>query len=36
MEQTTTWLCPVCEKALNFDDLVIDGFVFYVAEPSVH
>lgn len=26
MEQTTTWLCPVCEKALNPEELIIDGF----------
>ncbi|KAF9229229.1 hypothetical protein BS17DRAFT_771202 [Gyrodon lividus] len=26
MEQTTTWLCPVCEKVLNPDDLIIDGY----------
>lgn len=27
MEQTTTWLCPTCEKALNVEDLIIDGYV---------
>ncbi|KZO98380.1 hypothetical protein CALVIDRAFT_535464 [Calocera viscosa TUFC12733] len=26
MEQTTTWLCPVCEKTLIVDDLIVDGF----------
>ncbi|KAJ3479600.1 hypothetical protein NLI96_g8936 [Meripilus lineatus] len=26
MEQTTTWLCPTCEKALNVEDLIIDGY----------
>ncbi|KIY64214.1 hypothetical protein CYLTODRAFT_425418 [Cylindrobasidium torrendii FP15055 ss-10] len=26
MEQTTTWLCPVCEKALDTKELVIDGY----------
>lgn len=26
MEQTTTWLCPVCEKVVNPDDLIIDGY----------
>ncbi|KZT37429.1 hypothetical protein SISSUDRAFT_1048528 [Sistotremastrum suecicum HHB10207 ss-3] len=26
MEQTTTWLCPVCEKVLNPDDLMVDGY----------
>ncbi|THV07739.1 hypothetical protein K435DRAFT_267523 [Dendrothele bispora CBS 962.96] len=25
-EQTTTWLCPVCEQVLDTNDLVIDGF----------
>ncbi|KAF8832291.1 hypothetical protein HHX47_DHR1001547 [Lentinula edodes] len=26
-EQTTTWLCPVCERTLEVNDLIIDGFV---------
>ncbi|GJE87674.1 E3 SUMO-protein ligase [Phanerochaete sordida] len=26
MEQTTTWLCPVCEKVLNTEDLIVDGY----------
>ncbi|KAJ4486065.1 PINIT domain-containing protein [Lentinula aciculospora] len=26
-EQTTTWLCPVCERTLEVNDLVIDGYV---------
>ncbi|KAL0951264.1 hypothetical protein HGRIS_007978 [Hohenbuehelia grisea] len=26
MEQTTTWLCPICEKVLNTEDLIIDGY----------
>lgn len=26
MEQTTTFLCPVCEKMLNPEDLIIDGY----------
>lgn len=25
MEQTTTWLCPVCEKVLNTEELIVDG-----------
>ena len=25
MEQTTTYLCPVCDKVLNIDDLIMDG-----------
>jgi E3 SUMO-protein ligase PIAS1 len=26
MEQTTTWLCPVCEKMLDCKDLIVDGY----------
>ncbi|EIN13799.1 hypothetical protein PUNSTDRAFT_95125 [Punctularia strigosozonata HHB-11173 SS5] len=26
MEQTTTWLCPVCERVLDPKDLIIDGY----------
>ena len=26
-EQTTTWLCPVCERQLEDKDLIIDGYV---------
>ncbi|KAL1951848.1 hypothetical protein VTO73DRAFT_997 [Trametes versicolor] len=26
MEQTTTWMCPVCEKVLKTEDLIIDGY----------
>ncbi|TFK57063.1 hypothetical protein OE88DRAFT_1744009 [Heliocybe sulcata] len=26
MEQTTTWLCPVCERVLNVDELIVDGY----------
>lgn len=25
MEQTTTWLCPVCERMLDHRDLIMDG-----------
>lgn len=25
MEQTTTWLCPICEKMLNPEELIVDG-----------
>lgn len=28
MEQTTTWLCPVCDKVLNVEELIIDGYAF--------
>ncbi|EPQ60617.1 hypothetical protein GLOTRDRAFT_68408 [Gloeophyllum trabeum ATCC 11539] len=26
MEQTTTWLCPVCERVLNVEELIVDGY----------
>ncbi|KAH7345218.1 PINIT domain-containing protein [Rhizoctonia solani] len=26
MEQTTTWACPVCDKALNTEELIIDMY----------
>ncbi|KAF8314303.1 zf-MIZ-domain-containing protein, partial [Clavulina sp. PMI_390] len=26
MEQTTTYLCPVCDRSLNYEDLIMDGF----------
>ncbi|KAG6862364.1 hypothetical protein C0995_011804 [Termitomyces sp. Mi166 len=26
MEQTTTWLCPVCEQVLYSKDLIVDGY----------
>ncbi|KAF9015110.1 PINIT domain-containing protein [Cyathus striatus] len=26
MEQTTTWLCPVCEHTLDYKDLIVDGY----------
>ncbi|KDR84933.1 hypothetical protein GALMADRAFT_149463 [Galerina marginata CBS 339.88] len=26
MEQTTTWLCPVCERMLDHRDLIMDGY----------
>ncbi|KAH8835711.1 PINIT domain-containing protein [Flagelloscypha sp. PMI_526] len=26
MEQTTTWLCPVCERTLDPSDLIVDGY----------
>lgn len=31
MEQTTTWMCPVCENVLNVDDLIVDGYVLLRA-----
>lgn len=32
MEQTTTWLCPVCEKVVNPDDLIVDGYAFVLPD----
>ena len=32
MEQTTTWLCPVCEKVLYPDDLIVDGYAFALPD----
>ena len=29
MEQTTTWMCPVCEKVLNVEDLIVDGYALF-------
>ncbi|OSD03150.1 hypothetical protein PYCCODRAFT_1434570 [Trametes coccinea BRFM310] len=26
MEQTTTWMCPVCERVLNTEELIVDGY----------
>lgn len=25
-EQTTTWSCPICEKPVNHEDLIVDGY----------
>lgn len=33
MEQTTTWLCPTCEKVLNVEDLIIDGYASNDLQP---
>ena len=35
MEQTTTYMCPVCEKVLNHDDLIVDGYVEFVVEVVI-
>ncbi|KAJ7055740.1 PINIT domain-containing protein [Mycena amicta] len=38
MEQTTTWLCPICENILDWRELIIDGFVAEIlclTPPSV-
>ncbi|KAH7925216.1 hypothetical protein BV22DRAFT_1034323 [Leucogyrophana mollusca] len=34
MEQTTTWLCPVCEKVLNADELIIDGYFDQILKDT--
>ncbi|KAF7320372.1 MIZ zinc finger protein [Mycena kentingensis (nom. inval.)] len=34
MEQTTTWLCPVCEKILDPGDLVVDGYFDEILKSS--
>ncbi|KAG9044124.1 SUMO ligase siz1 [Tulasnella sp. UAMH 9824] len=26
MEVTTTWQCPICEKTLNLDEMMVDGY----------
>ncbi|KAF7296222.1 hypothetical protein HMN09_01091200 [Mycena chlorophos] len=26
MEQTTTWLCPICENVLDWREIIVDGF----------
>ncbi|KAI0068256.1 hypothetical protein BV25DRAFT_1793319 [Artomyces pyxidatus] len=25
-EQTTTWSCPICEKTINHEELIVDGY----------
>jgi len=34
MEQTTTWLCPVCERTLDHKDLIIDGYFDEILKSS--
>ncbi|KAF8230622.1 hypothetical protein L208DRAFT_1362781 [Tricholoma matsutake] len=34
MEQTTTWLCPVCERVLDSKDLIIDGYFDEILKQS--
>jgi len=34
MEQTTTWLCPVCERVLNYEDLIIDGYFDHILRST--
>ncbi|KAF9515633.1 hypothetical protein BS47DRAFT_774015 [Hydnum rufescens UP504] len=35
MEQTTTYACPVCDKTLNFEELIMDGCVLHENELSI-
>ncbi|KAG8838610.1 SUMO ligase siz1 [Serendipita sp. 400] len=32
MEQTTTWLCPICDRTLDVAELVIDEYVSNILE----
>ncbi|KAF7310866.1 MIZ zinc finger protein [Mycena chlorophos] len=34
MEQTTTWLCPVCERILDPADLIVDGYFDEILKSS--
>jgi len=34
METTTTWLCPVCERVLDYKDLIIDGYFDAILKAS--
>ncbi|KAF8525164.1 PINIT domain-containing protein, partial [Hysterangium stoloniferum] len=34
MEQTTTWLCPVCDKVLVVEDLIIDGYFDHILKDA--
>ncbi|KAJ7813780.1 PINIT domain-containing protein [Mycena olivaceomarginata] len=34
MEQTTTWLCPVCENVLDWRELIIDGFFAEILKTT--
>ncbi|KAH9968782.1 PINIT domain-containing protein [Russula dissimulans] len=33
-EQTTTWSCPVCEKSINHEDLIVDGYFKSILENT--
>lgn len=33
-EQTTTWLCPVCERVLKSDDLIMDGYFYDILQHT--
>ncbi|KAJ6509863.1 MIZ/SP-RING zinc finger-domain-containing protein [Mycena vulgaris] len=34
MQQTTTWLCPVCENVLDWRELIIDGFFAEILKTT--
>ncbi|KAJ7151838.1 PINIT domain-containing protein [Mycena crocata] len=34
MQQTTTWLCPVCETVLDWRELIIDGYFAEILETT--
>ncbi|CAA7258697.1 unnamed protein product [Cyclocybe aegerita] len=34
MEQTTTWLCPVCERILDHRDLILDGYFEEILQQT--
>ncbi|KAF8272903.1 PINIT domain-containing protein [Lactarius quietus] len=33
-EQTTTWTCPVCEKPINNEELIVDGYFNSILEST--
>ncbi|KAJ7615515.1 PINIT domain-containing protein [Roridomyces roridus] len=34
MQQTTTWLCPVCENALDWRELIVDGYFTQILKST--
>ncbi|KAJ6452094.1 MIZ/SP-RING zinc finger-domain-containing protein, partial [Mycena sanguinolenta] len=34
MEQTTTWLCPVCEKVLDWRELIVEGLFLEILKST--
>ena len=32
--QTSTWLCTICDKPLEFQDLVIDGWFAHILSET--
>ncbi|KAH9050423.1 PINIT domain-containing protein [Lactarius hengduanensis] len=33
-EQTTTWSCPVCEKSINHEELIVDGYFNSILDST--